>query len=70
MRALELTARITEDGVLTVAVPGLSPGEHRVVIVIEDQSPLNGKRAALQFSSYPVGPVSYTHLTLPTICSV
>eukprot|EP00969_Alexandrium_andersonii_P202172 8933345-Alexandrium_andersonii.AAC.1 len=30
----------------------------------------NAPEALVPFCCYPSGPVSYTHLTLPTICSV
>ena len=38
MRTIEVTARVNEDGTLTVRVPpDVTPGEHRVVLVIEEQ---------------------------------
>ena len=32
--------------------------------------PVNGDDTPLTFDVHETGPVSYTHLTLPTICSV
>ena len=37
MRTIETTATVTEDGKLIVqAPPGVTPGEHHVVVVIDD----------------------------------
>jgi hypothetical protein len=44
MRTLETVATVTPDGTLTVQVPpDVPPGEHRVVVVIEEQ-PQVGRR--------------------------
>ncbi|MGV0028151.1 hypothetical protein [Phormidesmis priestleyi] len=59
MRTIETTATITEDGQLTLQVPpDILPGQHRVVVVIDEQSIAPSKRSSLQFSTYPVGLVS------------
>lgn len=59
MRTIETTATITEDGQLTLQVPpDLAPGQHRVVVVIEERAASLSKRSPLQFSTYPVGLVS------------
>jgi hypothetical protein len=59
MRTIETTAIITEDGQLTLQVPpDISPGQHRVVVVIDEQFVSPSKRSSLQFSTHPVGLVS------------
>lgn len=40
MVAVDTYAEITEDGTLTAKAPGLAQGRHRVVIVIDDASPI------------------------------
>ncbi|KAM3097866.1 hypothetical protein ACKFKG_07190 [Phormidesmis sp. 146-35] len=35
--------------------PDISPGQHQVVIVIDEQSASTSQRSSLQFSTYPVG---------------
>ncbi|MBW4471771.1 MAG: hypothetical protein KME45_15370 [Stenomitos rutilans HA7619-LM2] len=56
---IETTATITKDGQLTLQVPpDLAPGQHRVVVVIDEQSVPTPQRSPLQFSAYPVGLVS------------
>lgn len=37
MRTIEATATVTEDGKLTVQVSGITPGEHQVVVVIDER---------------------------------
>lgn len=61
MRTIETTATITEDGQLILQVPpDLAPGQHRVVVVIDEQSAPIPQRSSLQFSAYPVGLASPT----------
>jgi hypothetical protein len=59
MRAIETTANVTENGILTIQVPPDIPsGDHRVVLVIEEQPIAKEQRPPLKFSAYPVGLVS------------
>ena len=50
--------------------------KHTLSVVVEDESGALSRIAGLfarrgfNIDSLAVGPVSYTHLTLPTICSV
>ncbi len=38
MRTIETTATVTEDGkLMAMAPPGIAPGQHQVVIVIDEQ---------------------------------
>ena len=63
MRTIETNALVTEDGKLIVPMPAdIAPGEHRVVIVIEEQPTviLEKKRVPLKFSAYPVGLIDET----------
>ena len=43
---------------------------NRFVELIPKQCAKYGEREALRFRDYETQAVSYTHLTLPTICSV
>lgn len=55
MLTIEATATLTPDGQLTIAVPpnalplGLPPGEHRVVLLIEEQPQTQKERPPLNF---------------------
>jgi hypothetical protein len=55
MLTIEATATLTPDGHLTIAVPpdalppDLSPGEHRVVLLIEEQAGQRKTRPPLNF---------------------
>ncbi|MBW4695136.1 MAG: hypothetical protein KME27_25580 [Lyngbya sp. HA4199-MV5] len=56
MRTIETTATITADGQLTLQVPpDLLPGQHRVVLVIDEPSVPTPQRSPFQISAYPVG---------------
>lgn len=56
MRTIETTAVVTSEGTLTLQVPpDISPGEHRVVIVIEKQLVQKEKRPPLDFPVMSVG---------------
>ena len=64
-------AFIAGGHVLVEGVPGLG----KTLIVLALARTFGGRSVRLQFTpdlmpSDVVGPVSYTHLTLPTICSV
>lgn len=53
MRTIETTGTITADGVLTVHVPNdVAPGQHPVVIIIDEQTHAPEARAA---RDWPVG---------------
>ena len=59
MRAIETQAEITSGGVLTARVAtDVEPGQHRVVIVIDDKALAASPRQPLQFAAHPVGLVS------------
>ena len=77
MTTIETTASVTADHRLvvdTTAPAELSPGEHRVVVMIQPQAatkaaegplfqphpvgPIPTDKGPLTFSNYPVGPVS------------
>ncbi len=50
MRTIETTATVTSDGKMTVQLPPDIPeGEHRVVVVIDEQSVKKEKRQPLDF---------------------
>jgi hypothetical protein len=56
MRTIETTAVVTNEGNLTLQVPpDILPGEHRVVIVIEEQPARKEKRPPLDFPVMSVG---------------
>jgi len=56
MRTIETTATVTNDGKMTVQVPSDIPeGEHRIVVVIEEQPVKKGKRPPLDFPVISVG---------------
>lgn len=45
MKSIETTAKVTEDGMLTLPAPsGTPPGEHSVVVVLDDRGPISAKR--------------------------
>ena len=49
MKTIETVATVTEDGKLTVpAPPGIAPGKHRVVVVIEESVAPAARREPLQ----------------------
>jgi hypothetical protein len=59
MKTIETTAIVTPEGTMTIQVPsGISPGEHQVVVVIDEHSIVRKKSPPLKFSAYPVGLVS------------
>ncbi|MSS69911.1 MAG: hypothetical protein EXS64_00325 [Candidatus Latescibacteria bacterium] len=59
MRTVETTATVMADGTLTAQVPpDIPPGEHQVVLVIDEKSLTKKERLSLKFSAYPVGLIS------------
>ena len=57
MRTIETTAVVTEDGKLTITLPpDVTPGEHQVVIVIEEQVSMKGDRPPLDLPVRDYGP--------------
>jgi hypothetical protein len=59
MKTIETTAVVTPAGTMTVQVPpDIPPGEHQVVLVIDEHPIAKKKRAPLKFSAYAVGLVS------------
>jgi hypothetical protein len=59
MKTIETTAMVTQEGTMTVQVPlGISPGEHQIVVVIDEHPIVKKERPSLKFSAYPVGLVS------------
>jgi hypothetical protein len=62
MRTIETTATIKPDGTIIAKGPAdLPPGEHRVVIVVEEHSAIRSPKAPLRFSAYSVGPTRPGH---------
>ena len=56
MRMIETTAIITDEGTLTVQVPpDITPGDHHIVVIIDDQPTVPVPRPPLEFAAYPVG---------------
>ena len=50
VRTLDLTATVEKNGKLTVRLPpDIPPGEHRVVLVIDEQPMPSEKQVALEF---------------------
>ena len=66
--ASERSAQPGEDVVQELVLPGIVFGA--VGGGIAYMSPRGSGHAAAGFAALGLGPVSYTHLTLPTICSV
>jgi hypothetical protein len=59
MRTIETTILVTPDGTVTLPGPAdMPPGEHRIVVIIDEQPVMKGKRPPLKFSAYPVGLVA------------
>ena len=56
MKAIEMTALVGPDRRLVVQLPvSVSPGEHRVVVVIDEPAPAEFERPRCPFTGYPVG---------------
>ena len=56
MRLIETTAIISDEGTLTVQVPpDITPGDHHIVVIIDEQPTVQAPRPPLQFAAYPVG---------------
>lgn len=56
MRTIEATATIRPDSTLTVQVPpDIPPGDHHIVVIIDEQPTVQTPRPPLQFAAYPVG---------------
>ncbi|HBI44165.1 MAG TPA: hypothetical protein DDY78_15125 [Planctomycetales bacterium] len=59
MKTVEATTVVGPDRMLVVQLPpGVSVGEHHVVVVIDESALAEAERPALPFSNYPVGLVS------------
>jgi hypothetical protein len=57
MVTITATGIVTEDGKLTIQVPAnVTPGEHQVVVVIDEQLLVNEERPPLDFPVHDVGP--------------
>lgn len=57
MRTIETTATVTSDGKIIMQVPAdIPPGEHRVVMVIDEQPLKKEKRLPLDFPVDNWGP--------------
>jgi len=56
MRTIEATATIRPDRTLTVQVPpDIAPGDHHIVVIIDEQPTVEAPRPPLQLAAYPVG---------------
>lgn len=61
MRTIETTATISDDGTLIAhGVDGVAPGEHRIVVLIDDAPATEDLRPPLSFARYPAGFVDPT----------
>jgi len=59
MKTIETTVLVTPEGTLTLQVPeDIPPGEHRIVVVIDEQPISKKQQPPLKFSAYPVGLVA------------
>jgi hypothetical protein len=59
MQTIEMKALVGPDRKLVVQLPlSVSPGEHCLVVVIDEPASGESKRPALTFTAYPVGLVS------------
>jgi hypothetical protein len=57
VKTIEATAKVTEDGTLTVKVPTtILPGAHRVVLVIEEQPKDEDQPDVSDFPVHDFGP--------------
>jgi hypothetical protein len=56
MKTIQTIATVTEDGKLTVQVStDIAPGEHQIVLVIDETPAVKRQHPPLKFSDYPVG---------------
>jgi hypothetical protein len=56
MRTINTKATVMADGMLIMQLPpDVSPGEHQIVLVIDEQPIQQADRLPLKFSAYPVG---------------
>lgn len=56
MQTIEMKALVGPDRKLVVQLPpNVSPGEHSLVVVIDELAPVELKRPPLPFTAYPVG---------------
>jgi len=56
MKTIETVAVVTEERTMTVHVPAdVEPGEHRVVIIVEDAAATRPGRKPLDLPSFDVG---------------
>ena len=56
MRTIEIMTTVGPDGTLTTHVPtDISPGEHRVVLVIEEKPRARAERLPLDFPVHDLG---------------
>jgi len=59
MKTIETTVLVTPEGTVTLQLPeDIPPGEHRIVVVIDEQPISKKKQPPLKFSAYPVGLVA------------
>ena len=57
MRTIETEAIVTEEGKLPIQVPAdIPPGEHHVVVMIDEQPRVTPQRQKITFSAHDVGP--------------
>ena len=56
MRMIATTAIITDEDTLTVqGPPDITPGDHHIVVIIDERPTVPVPRPPLQFAAYPVG---------------
>lgn len=56
MKTIQAIATVAEDGKLTVQVlTDIAPGEHQIVLVIDEAPAIKQQHSPLKFSDYSVG---------------
>jgi hypothetical protein len=57
MKTIETTVLVTPEGTVTLQLPeDIAPGEHRIVVVIDEQPIVREKRPPLKFPEDRYGP--------------
>ena len=63
MKTIETTGLVSPEGKVTLQLPAdIPPGEHRIVVIIDEQLIMRKQHPPLEFSVYPVGLVR-EHMT-------
>lgn len=65
LRTIQTEASVGSEGVLRLNIPGIKPGLHRVVLVMEDEPILAPSEGALSFADHRLRPLDPSELTPP-----